>query len=218
MLVNNDVPLFIFAFLLFYLHVHATLVLSLSLLVYVLSRSYLSERVNVSGNARALHRKYDFDKCVRTHGECWSVSRIITASRIHSLSHGHSHARENTRCCVARSLSLSLTFPSDAWRPSLPLSLSFVGPSVFLSLSAGNIAAVVPVSCAAPGAGRRRRRDTHGRGRALSRTAFQHCFVSCTYHWASCVTWRHTRERGSGLYFRERNSHGVILARRTAPR
>lgn len=63
-----------------------------------------------------------------------------------------------------------------------------------------------------------RRRDTHGRGRALSRTAFQHCFVSCTYHWASCVTWRHTHERGGGLYFRERNSHGVILARRTAPR
>lgn len=36
--------------------------------------------------------------------------------------------------------------------------------------------------------------------------------------WLNCVTWRHAREREGGPYFRQRNLHGVVSTRGTAPR
>lgn len=182
-------------------------------------------------------------KCDKREQSRENRPRIITAScaftraDLSRRSHAQNTYYARTHIIVLF-LSFSLTYGASLV-PSVPLPFVSIRPSVILSLarslthshtytytslslsltlSTGNIPSSLrsdsSLACeTTPPSGRQ-----HGRGRALSRTAGFQAVFCIVYLPLGELYDVAARARAQGRpYFHERNSHGVILARRTAP-
>lgn len=142
-----------------------------------------------------------------------SVSWIITASR--TRSHTSTHAK-NTHVAARP----SLTFPSDAWRPSLPLSrsLSFVGPIRLSVRPCFSLSPRVISLLSYPfRAGRRRRQDTRAWTRSFANgVSALFCIVYLPLS-ELCDVAARARARGRPLFSRAKFTRCYISAQDCTP-